>query len=560
VNGIASSAAACDGAGHCPASQQTSCNAFICGPNVCKTSCSADADCQDNGFCVSNLCHSRMDPSVWVVAGTGGCTGAGPATWPVALLALAFVLRRRRRMAALAVVLAATGASAQSATFTVDHFQPGAGAFDVLGVRSPETTVHLEWRGSVSTSFARDPLRLVAIGHPDQVQLLHGQSMLHLGASLGLLDRFEVGAVLPVALAQSSEGAPMLGSSVAAPVSAGIGDLRILPKVRILSLGGFVLGAAAPFTLPTGRQDAFLGAGAASLTPTVLAELQDLGPVRLLANAGIAVRGARSLGNLQVSSAMTYGLAAETPFQVRNHRFAALATLSGELNLQHGGAVERPLELLAGVRWSAMRGIDLLAGGGPGLTNGYGTPRYRLFFTFSFSPALMNSRRLPPLLPAIVQGPPPPAPTLTVVATGEPIILSRTLELARIEEDHVELLAPVLFARGRDILLLQSRAVLDAAVSVLHDHPELSRVRVEGHTDGQGRPAHNLTLSQRRAKAVREYLMKHGIAAERLESDGFGSARPIASNETKEGRARNRRVEMVIVRRGAVAAMPGSGG
>ena len=559
ANGIASSAAACDGAGHCPAPQQTSCNAYVCGPNACKTSCSTDPDCQDNGFCISNVCHSRMDPSVWVVAGAGGCTGAGPASWPLALVALAFALRRRRRMAALAVVLAATGASAQSATFTVDHFQPGAGAFDVLGVRSPETAGHLEWRGSVTTSFARDPLRLIAIGHPDQVRLLHGQSMLHLGASLGLFDRFEVGAVLPVALAQSSEGAPMLGSSVAAPVSGGVGDLRILPKARILSLGGFVLGAAAPFTLPTGRQDAFLGAGAASLTPTILAELQDVGPVRLLANAGVAVRGGRSLGNLQVSSAMTYGLAAEAPFEVRGQRLAALATLSGEVNLRHGGAVERPLELLGGVRWSAMRGIDLMAGGGPGLTDGYGTPRYRLFFTFSFSPAMMSSRRLPPLVPTIVESRPPPAPTLTVVTAGEPIILSRTLELARIEEDHVELLAPVLFARGRDVLLLQSRAVLDAAVSVLLDHPELSLVRVEGHTDGHGRPAYNLTLSRRRAKAVCAYLTKHGIAPERLESDGFGSARPIDSNQTNEGRARNRRVEMLIVRRGA-AALPGAGG
>ncbi len=560
-NGVASAATTCDGAGRCPASQQTSCNAYVCGASACKTSCSADADCQDAGFCVASLCHSRNDPAIWMVAGGGGCAEAGPATWPLALLVLAFALRRRRRMAALAVALAATGAGAQSASFAVDHFHPGGGAFDVLGVWSPETAGNFDWRGSVYTSYARDPLRLVALEHPDQVQLLRGQSMLHLGGSVGFLDRFEVGAVLPIAVAQSSNGAPMLGGAVSGPVaSGGMGDLRVLPKARLLSLGGFVLGAAAPFTLPVGRQDAYLGAGAPTLTPTVLAELQDVLPVRLLANVGVAVRGGRSLGNLNVSSAFTYGLGAELPFAVRGQPLAALATLSGEADLQRGGAVERPLELMGAIRWSGLRGLDVLVGGGPGLTAGYGTPAYRLFFALSFSPQLLGSRRPPPLVPVFAADPPRPAPVLTLVAPQPPILFSRTLELARIEEDHVELLAPVLFARSRDVLLPQSRAVLDAAVSVLEKHPELSLVRIEGHTDGHGKADYNLGLSKRRAKAVRLYLMKHGIGADRLQSDGFGSSRPIASNDSTEGRARNRRVEMVIVRREAVAGLPGSGG
>jgi len=117
----------------------------------------------------------------------------------------------------------------------------------------------------------------------------------------------------------------------------------------------------------------------------------------------------------------------------------------------------------------------------------------------------------------------------------------------------------VLFARARDVLLPQSRAVLDAAVSVLEKHPELSLVRIEGHTDGHGKTDYNLGLSKRRAKAVRLYLMKHGIGADRLESEGFGSSRPIASNGSAEGRARNRRVEMLIVRRESSRPSPRGG-
>jgi uncharacterized repeat protein (TIGR01451 family) len=561
ANAVATAAAACDGAGHCPAPQQLSCSAYACGPAACKTACGGDSDCADNGFCISGVCHSRNDPSAWVVAGAG-CSAAGPALWPLLLIVLAFALRRRKRAAAALLVALGlpAGAHAQSATFTVDRFQPGAGALDVLGVWSADSAQHLDWHASLYTSYARDPLRLVAVGHPDEVQLLHGQSMLHFGASVGLWDRFEIGAVLPVTIAQGSEGAPMLGGPVAAPVaSAGLGDLRVLPKMRLLNASGLVLGLALPFTVPTGRQDSFLGAGAPTLAPTLLAELQGVLPVRLLANAGIAVRGGRSLGNLNVSNALTYGLAAELPFTAGTQRLAALGTLAGEAGLAGGGAVERPLELLAALRWTALRGLDLTAGGGPGLSVGYGTPRYRMFFSLSFSPAMLAWQRPKPLLASVVQPAPGPRPAMAVQPAGEPVVLSRTLELARIEEDHVELFAPVLFERDRDVLLVQSRAVLDATAAVLREHPDLSLVRVEGHTDGKGNATYNLSLSQRRARAVRLYLIRHGIDAGRLQAEGFGSAQPIDSNLTVEGRARNRRVEFLIVHRNPPLTAAGPG-
>jgi MYXO-CTERM domain-containing protein len=549
---VVTAAASCDGAGRCPAPQQASCNAYVCGPSACKTSCAADGDCSGGGFCVQGVCHSRNDPSMWVVAGAGGCSETGPAAWTLLLVALGFALRRRKKaIGVLALVLAgSSGARAQSATFTADRFQPGPGAYDVLGVWSADTQDHLQWHASLLSSYARDPLRLVAIGRPDQqVQLLHGQSMLHFAASVGLWDRFEVGAVLPLALAQGSDGAPMLGGPVSNPVaSAGLGDLRVLPKARLLTLSGLTLGFGLPFTIPIGRQDAFLGAGGLTVTPTLLAELEDVLPLRLLANLGVAVRGGRSLGNLEVGNALTYGLAAEMPFLVKNQRLAALATLSGEAGLSQGGSVERPLELLAGLRWTALGGVDLSAGGGPGLTDGYGTPSYRLFFSISLNPGALGYR--PPSIPQpaiLVEAPPRPARVIETAA--EPVALSRTLELARIDEDHVELLAPVLFQKDSDILIVQSRAVLDAAVALLREHPDLVMLRVEGHTDGRGDPRHNLDLSKRRAQAVRRYLVKKGVASSRLEAEGYGSERPIAANDTAEGRARNRRVEMLILRR-----------
>jgi outer membrane protein OmpA-like peptidoglycan-associated protein len=69
---------------------------------------------------------------------------------------------------------------------------------------------------------------------------------------------------------------------------------------------------------------------------------------------------------------------------------------------------------------------------------------------------------------------------------------------------------------------------------------------VEGHTDSQGTDAHNLDLSQRRAESVRAALLARGYDASRVQAVGIGEARPVADNNTAEGRANNRRVEIII--------------
>jgi OOP family OmpA-OmpF porin len=70
------------------------------------------------------------------------------------------------------------------------------------------------------------------------------------------------------------------------------------------------------------------------------------------------------------------------------------------------------------------------------------------------------------------------------------------------------------------------------------------RVSIEGHTDSIGTDAYNQKLSERRARTVRDHMVGQGIAADRITTRGFGESKPIASNETAEGRAQNRRVEI----------------
>jgi outer membrane protein OmpA-like peptidoglycan-associated protein len=88
-------------------------------------------------------------------------------------------------------------------------------------------------------------------------------------------------------------------------------------------------------------------------------------------------------------------------------------------------------------------------------------------------------------------------------------------------------------------------AVLDEAAQILKDESGILVV-VEGYTDSNGSEPHNRTLSQHRAQAVRQYLIDHGVSERRLRAEGLGDSRPVATNDTEDGRAQNRRVELHV--------------
>lgn len=108
------------------------------------------------------------------------------------------------------------------------------------------------------------------------------------------------------------------------------------------------------------------------------------------------------------------------------------------------------------------------------------------------------------------------------------------------------LLRSVSFAPGSAEIDAEAALVLDVAAGEILERAGI-RIRVEGHTDARGDDDSNQALAQRRAEAVRRYLVRKGVAPQRLETLARGASRPAASNETEEGRARNRRVELVVI-------------
>ncbi len=104
----------------------------------------------------------------------------------------------------------------------------------------------------------------------------------------------------------------------------------------------------------------------------------------------------------------------------------------------------------------------------------------------------------------------------------------------------------VFFETDSYTLKSESKVELDEVVEFLNNNPDV-RIMLEGHTDNVGTEAYNLELSENRARAVYNYLKEQGINEERLEFKGYGFSKPVESNETREGRARNRRTEMRIL-------------
>lgn len=124
-------------------------------------------------------------------------------------------------------------------------------------------------------------------------------------------------------------------------------------------------------------------------------------------------------------------------------------------------------------------------------------------------------------------------------------------ELRAQETEHglVLTLGDVLFATNEAELTIAAMRKLYPLVAILKEQPGRN-IHIEGYTDSRGMESYNLDLSQRRADAVRDYLIDHGISPSRIIARGYGEAEPVASNATMAGRRENRRVEVIVPREG----------
>jgi len=155
----------------------------------------------------------------------------------------------------------------------------------------------------------------------------------------------------------------------------------------------------------------------------------------------------------------------------------------------------------------------------------YACPDGKVYTTFELSRARTGEYNLPPLLP--------PPPIVLTEYQGRPYAPAEKIVLRGVHFDF-----------NKSDIRPQDAAVLDEVADSLKSHPNMS-VAANGYCDSIGGVRYNLLLSERRADAVVKYLADHGIADSRLSPHGFGKTEFVAGNSTEEGRAQNRRVELV---------------
>jgi outer membrane protein OmpA-like peptidoglycan-associated protein len=126
--------------------------------------------------------------------------------------------------------------------------------------------------------------------------------------------------------------------------------------------------------------------------------------------------------------------------------------------------------------------------------------------------------------------------------------IEKDLYLVPIEVGESVALRNIFFDFDKSNLKDDSSPELNRVIKFLNDSPDII-IEIGGHTDSKGSDAYNMKLSDKRAKAVQDYLIRNGISANRVSYKAFGESKPIATNETDEGRQENRRVEFKIVKR-----------
>ncbi|MBN8226401.1 OmpA family protein [Corallococcus macrosporus] len=604
----------------------------------------------------------------YLVVGHGCSTGGSGSLAPFALMLMALPLvgRRFRRAGnllaraggALTVFITAlfagstahAQATAVSQAIDVQQYKPGPGIADVLAVHGAKVQRHLGWNVGLSVNYADKPLNFFDPRSDTYItSVVKSQVGVDLMGAIGLYDRFEIGVVLPITI-QSSEASPGVDASFSNGVSGGgIGDLRLIPKARLLDGDNYGLSVVVPVSLPTGGASDFLGGSGVSVNPRVVAEYGRR--FRVLANVGVDIRKAEQLRNLNVGSALAYGVGAEAP--LGDLPLAVQASLVGAVGFKQQNEEERPLELLAALKYRGLTGLSAQVGAGPGLTHGYGTPTFRVLASVGYStperapaqprpvcpegpedfdgfqdqdgcadpdndgdgivdtqdkcpnePETVNEFEDADGCPDTKPAPPPPAPVDSdgdglmdpddkcpnapedkdgfqdedgcpdpdndkdgILDTAdkcplEPETINGVADedgcpdkgkvKVLVEGERILILEKVYFATNKDVILPRSFPILKQVAAVLRANPQVELLRVEGHTDSQGSDVANLDLSKRRAASVKTFLVNEGIAAERLESEGYGETKPVDTNKTSAGRENNRRVEFNITRMGKV--------
>lgn len=404
-------------------------------------------------------------------------------------------------------------------------FRPATDGGRYLNLYDAQTLLPWRFHAGIYFDYGHEPLEVRNVTTSARTGVVDDLSMANIQGALGFVDWFQAGVGVPVVLYESYRDPD---STLPKQSHAGLGDIRLDTKFRILDNYRFPVGVAlVPFmTFPTGKSQYFLGYGRVTSGINAAVEANIQNRVWIAMNWGYQyIPGSRQYysRNLDavIDDLLIFGVSANGKI---NDMWSLLAELYGETVAKNAFQSLRQTPVIAHGAVSfmprfkgAVRGLAFTVGAGGGLTKGVGNPDFHVLAGVNFHK------------PRIVE-------------LGEP---SGEAE-ARLEEKII-ITQMIHFEFNKAIIRPISYPILDDVVDLLKMNTHIGRVQIEGHTDWIGSDAYNQRLSERRAMAVVEYFVQHGISRDRLTAVGYGELRPIADNRTTEGRAKNRRTEFTVL-------------
>ena len=377
-----------------------------------------------------------------------------------------------------------------------------------------DNNVRLELRGMSVADEGGNRLNIIGLRlrslYPDRkVNQLSGGEIDLLG-SYGLGKSGEVGFIVPgyFQSLRFDNKDPQTGNTLD---QQDIGDVELYAKFKHTVAEHCAIGAGLELTLPNGPENKGLSTGEASFTPVVSTRYQR-GPVAVGINAGYQIYNGNPVDVFHYGSEVILRASEAWAFRTE---------LAGRV-FKDGGHSFDALQILPGIDYNLTPNLTLRPQGMAGLTNsaidwGVGAG---VAFTFA--------------VPSFAQPAPPPPPPAPAPAPPPVVPMKEKIVLRGVHFDFNK-------ANIRD----DAKPILDQAVATLKEHGSIA-ITVVGHTDSVGSDDYNEKLSLRRASAVRDYLAAAGVDASRMTVEGKGESSPVASNDTADGRAQNRRVELLV--------------
>lgn len=476
-------------------------------------------------------------------------------------------------VAAALLGLAPGEARAQTRTFSVDRLLMAGAPDDGIAVWRPDVGRDTRFFGQIGLGYALNPLRID--NYVDDLNKaeklkgppLSGQLITYLDVGAEIMNRATVHVSFPFVAYQA--GNPTNNTDVKLPQdsvdlkSVAPGDVRLEGRFVVYrnEQKSFKLAVSAAALFPSGNKFSFAGDNGVGAAFGFATEY-NVKSFFLVFNAAYRLRPTTTLNELTVSHEVLYGLGGYVPLRKGTIRLGA--EFFGGIGAGKGNTGDldtSPLEwqLNGRMYFTARRQIYAGLGAGTRLTGGY-APDFRGVGVVGGSFSLADSDPGSPgfhyafnvqddadtdkdAIPDEIDACPnePGELNSDPERNGCPKFIRRITG-----SSEIEILKQVEFEFDRSTILPVSYPILDEVVRLLQVSVEIKSVSIEGHTDNQGKPDYNQKLSEDRANSVMAYLVKKGIDQGRLSAKGFGLTKPLATNETEEGRQRNRRVEFKI--------------